>query len=267
MVGSAEFDLGPPIERPFTDFDSVHYRVDPPVDAHYTQPLQLLAYSHVNGFRRPELVNPPDILLTASEKLEQVALADLMPATVVSCDWNVLEAFGRDEGETILKPLNEVQSHGVTLLHWHDNNAVAAARDAVASVSAGFTRPVLLQRYFREVVTFGELRLWFIDGELLAYGRKRSVRGEPVIDMDKGDVIAPTVLNQRERDLADSVAAHLRRRRIRVAAVDAIAGFITDFNCLSPGLLVLLEDAYGIDYATTAIERLARPAVTIGFIP
>src|SRR5258706_9199569 len=82
-------------------FASIQYRTDPPVDAAYIYPLQLL----VIGIEKAELeghvereavqiVNPPSVLLMTNEKLEQALIGDLMPLTLVATEWSQLLEFG-----------------------------------------------------------------------------------------------------------------------------------------------------------------------------
>jgi hypothetical protein len=48
----------------------------------------------------------------------------------------------------------------------------------------------------------------------------------------------------------------LRKHRIRLAAVDWIAGKITDFNITSPGLIVAMEKLLQRDLASQIVRRL-----------
>ena len=87
--------LGPLAARAPEAFHSIHFRTDPPVDLAYIHPLQLLLLGC--GDRVP-IVNPARVLLTATEKLQAPPLAELMPPTVASAQWETLTRFGREEG-------------------------------------------------------------------------------------------------------------------------------------------------------------------------
>jgi glutathione synthase len=238
-----------------TVLDAVHYRTDPPVDRHYWEHLQLLAFAAARG--RPEIVNPVDVLARRSDKLGPPALAPALPPTIVSSSWECLAAFGRAEGRTVLKPMGGAQSRDVELLDWRSPSGVDHARLAVERTSDGFSRPVVLQR-FLDAVLEGEKRLWFVDGALLAHVRKRPVGGSFVIDVDKGSRCEPCELTDAEARLAGSIGDALASERVRLAAVDVIAGHVTDWNVTSPGMIPLMERLLERNLAREIVERLAR---------
>lgn len=229
-------------------FRQIHYRVDPPVDLAYLHPLQMLAQS-----ARRRLVNPVDALVLFSEKTLAAEIPELFPETCVSSSRGVLEAFVSARGRAVLKPLHLAQSKGVTLVE--ASNPGLLHRE-LALASEGFSRPVLLQEYLPEVAEKGETRLWFVDGELLAAVRKVPARGEFVIDMDRGGSLARAELSRTDRAATRKIGTLLRRHRIRLAAVDWIAGKITDFNVTSPGLIVPMEKLLQRDLASRIVRRL-----------
>jgi glutathione synthase len=232
-------------------FRSIQYRTDPPVDLAYLHPLQLLAL----GAGRTPIINPAPVLLGASEKLEAGFLRELLPPTLASSQWDFLLRFGREEGQTVLKPLHQAQSRGVRLLDWRTAEGEAEARDALQEATAGFTRPAILQRYLAGIAE-GEQRLWFLDGKLLAYVRKLPRQGDFRVDIDAGSPIAPTSLDRAERSAARLISRRLRERKIRLAAVDLIEGQVTDFNFTSPGLIVDMERVLGVDLARPIARAL-----------
>jgi glutathione synthase len=237
---------------PLRDFSRAIYRTDPPVDLAYIHPLQLLALSGV------EVVNPLRALLLHNEKLEGAFLGDLMPATCAASSWDALERFGRAEGRAVLKPFHQAQSKGVELLDFRSPAKRAAAKRACARTSAGFTTPVILQRYLPGILE-GEQRLWFLNGRLLAVAKKVPAHGSFRIDMDRGGSLAASTLNARERRAATQVGKRLRELQCRMAAVDLIEGKVTDFNLTSPGLLTPMEALLRENLSRPVVESLIRP--------
>jgi glutathione synthase len=255
--GAAGWGLGIPEDLPLAAFDQVHFRADPPVDRRYLEHLQLLAASCC-GPGAPELVNPWQALFGLGDKLGPPALARSMPPSIVSSAWDRLAAFGRSEGRTVLKPLGGAQSAGVRLLDWSTPAGVETAREAVRSVSDGLLRPVLLQRYFAEVRE-GELRLWFVDGRLLGQVRKLPRAGDFLVNMDEGSTCEACALAPAELRLAGAVGDALAAEGVRLAAVDVIAGHVTDWNLTSPGLVPVMEEALDRNLARPIVQALASP--------
>ena len=245
-----------------THFRCVIYRPDPPVDLAYLHSLQMLgmdieARRARDGHCATEILNPPSVLAGSSEKLVAV-LTDLMPPTMASAQWEDLQAFGRLEGETIVKPMHLCQSQGVEFLQWHTASAVERSRQALRSLTHEFRQPVVLQRFLSGVYE-GETRLWFLDGRLLACARKKPAPGTFRIEMHKGGTLEPHELTDLERQRVPVIGAHLERSGVWLAAVDLIDGWVTDFNVTSPGLLVDTESVLQRNLARPVIEALIRP--------
>ena len=247
------FLLAPARDLLMTDFGMVLYRANPPVDPRYWEHLQLIALAAGSG--GPELVNSFEALTRFGDKLGPPGLAKAMPPTLVSSSWDCLHAFGRAEGRTVLKPLGGAQSLGVLLLDWSSVNGVERARVEVARLSHGFGRPVLLQRFLPEVMD-GEKRLWFADGELLAHVKKRPIEGSFLVDMDKGSSCLACDLTLSEARLSATIGDAFRKEGVRLAAVDVIAGQVTDWNLTSPGMLPIMERVLHQNLAARVVRAL-----------
>lgn len=259
--GNADFRFAASASRSPIDFTRIIYRTDPPVDLAYLQPLQLLhlgiELATPRGARKPatELVNAAETLFTGNEKLEGALLKGLFPPTLAASQWDALRAFGEREGKTVLKPLHEAQSKGVELLDWSSPSACEANRAILARATEQFQRPVLLQRYLPGIAQ-GEQRLWFLNGKCIAVARKNPKSGEFRINMDQGATLSASRLDPREKKAAAQIGRFLRSRKIRLAAVDLIEGYVTDFNFTSPGLLTAIESVVGKNLAAPIVRSL-----------
>jgi glutathione synthase len=242
--------LSPEKTRKASDFDSLQYRVDPPVDLAYLHPLQIL-----NLDQRLKVVNPIPALFLASEKMEGLLLPGLAPATIAATQWKALEAFGRREKRTVMKPLHMAQSRGIELLDWRTDEGVGRARELIQDATAGFERPVLLQRYLAAIER-GETRLWFLDGKLLASARKLPLKNDFRVNIDQGSQLAPHRPTAAEKRAALVIGKRLRALKVRLAAIDLIDGYVTDFNITSPGLIRQMERVTGLNLAKKIVMAL-----------
>lgn len=238
------------------NFTQIFYRPDPPVNLAYLHPLQILALG-LRDVPGTELINPLRVLLESNEKLENFILKDFTPPSIVSSQWEKLAAFGHLEKTTVLKPLHQAQSKGVVRLHWSSRAGVQQAQRILEKTTQQFQVPVLLQHYLPEI-QWGELRLWFVDGDLLACVRKLPARGEFRIDMDRGGSLARAEPDSVQKKMIQKIGRILRRQKIRMAAVDVIGHFVTDFNFTSPGLLPQIENLLGKNLAQPLLGRLLR---------
>ena len=249
-------DLEHPSEFSPLDFQQVHYRPDPPVDAAYIHPLQVLRFA-VGKSKTTQVINPPGVLLTTNEKLEGAAFGKLFPSSLIASRWSILKSFGVAHERTVLKPLDSAQSRGVELLQWDTEQDLKRSQLEVSKATREFTAPVLLQEFLPGIHD-GEVRLWFVDGKLLAYARKLPLTGDFRVNIDRGSRVVPTELERAEKNAAQVISKLLIQRRIRLAAVDMIHAKVTDFNFTSPGLINKMELALNTNLAREIIARLAR---------
>ena len=245
------FRFAPAQVRAPEDFSQLHYRTDPPIDLAYLHPLQLLGLG-LRGRTGHEVVNPLNVLFRHNEKFEAATLPDLMPPSFVSSQWERLLSFGKSEGVTVLKPLHQAQSLGIELLDWRTSSTRDEAKAKLERATSQFNTPVLLQRYLPGIAD-GEVRLWFLDGKLLAYAKKLPPTGDFRVNMDGGSRLALHTLSEKEKTSVGKISGSLRAHRIRLTAVDLIEGFVTDFNFTSPGLITQMEALLG--------ENLAKPII------
>lgn len=252
-----DFEMSEPVPSEPREFFSIQYRPDPPVDLAYILPLQLLLLG-TWGRKSSHITNPPASLVLANEKLEPSVLGDLMPSSLASCQWEVLSAFGHAEGRTVLKPLHDAQSHGVELLDWRSPSGLDQARRMLSQATQNFEKPVLLQKYLSEI-SAGEIRLWFLDGKLIAYVKRLPLPGDFRVNSDRGSAVIKTSLSPKEKKVVPKISKLLKNRKIRLSAVDMVEGFVTDFNFTSPGLIPQIESCLSINLAKPIVKALQRP--------
>ena len=247
---------GPLIKQSPTDFTQLQYRVDPPINLSYLHPLQLLKLS-IQESKKTQIINPLSVLLAHNEKFEAASIKHMMPPSLVSSQWDYLVEFGRKEGRTVLKPLHEAQSHGIELLTWENQGSIDRSKKILFKTTEGFQTPVILQKYLTGI-TEGEIRLWFLDGKLLASVKKLPLQGDFRVNMDRGSQLAAHRLTRIEKTQTLKIARHLRKMKIRLAAIDLIDSLVTDFNFTSPGLIPQMETLLGENLARTIVKALAR---------
>ena len=236
-------------------FDFIHYRVDPPVDLNYLSPLKLLnlEIEKSNEKTKTQVVNSATLLQNANEKLESQLIPDLAPRTVVSSSLKVLEAFGKSEKKVILKPLHDAQSRGIELLQWTSPSEIKRSKKLIHSATSNFKTPILLQEYLPGIKE-GEVRLWFVDGELIGFVRKHPLPKTFKVDIDRGSMVTATSLSTREKRVVLKIGKHLKKKKIRMAAVDLIDEKVTDLNFTSPGLIVQMEKVLKTNLAKRIIS-------------
>lgn len=237
-------------------FTQIHYRTDPPVDLAYLDPLKLLVLGLDGIGARADkvIVNPPSVLCMGSEKLISKSI---LPPTIATSQFDLASRFGAEHGKVVLKPLHQAQSKGIELLDFTMEANLPKHYSVFETATRGFREPVLLQQFLPEI-TQGETRIWFLDGKILASARKIPKAGDYRIDMDRGGTLEEHALSRKEESVAKDISEVLKAHDIRLAAVDLISGFVTDFNFTSPGLLVQFEDLLGENFSKKILKALCR---------
>jgi glutathione synthase len=219
-------DLGPPRRISLDDdVDVVFQRKDPPVDAEYVVATQILTLC-----RRALVLNRPQGILSANEKLYALHFADLMPETLVARRIPQLVDFmAKLGGEMIVKPLEGRGGEGIFHVRHDDRNLFS-----ILEQSTRFeTRRIMAQRYLASVRQ-GDKRILLLEGEpigaLMRVPRDTEIRA----NLHVGGRPARAVLDDEDRRIAERLAPVLRRDGLFFVGIDVIGGRLTEVNVTSP---------------------------------
>ncbi|HEX4298973.1 MAG TPA: glutathione synthase, partial [Devosia sp.] len=150
------FRLGETARRNLADYDVVLMRQDPPFDMNYTTITHMLERIHPRTF----VVNPPAAVRNAPEKILVTEFPELMPPTLVTRDRALIQAFRKEHGNIIVKPLYGNGGAGVFLIEEGSHNLVSL----LELFETAFREPFMVQRYLPEVRQ-GDKRIILVDGE------------------------------------------------------------------------------------------------------
>jgi hypothetical protein len=129
------------------EVDLAFQRKDPPVDAEYVVATQILSLC-----RRTLVLNRPEGILAANEKLYALHFSELMAETLVTRHIpELLEFMEKMGGEMVVKPLDGRGGEGIFHVGAGDRN-----RNSILEQSTRFgARRVMAQRFLAEVATAG----------------------------------------------------------------------------------------------------------------
>jgi glutathione synthase len=206
--------------------DVVFIRKDPPFDAQYLHLTQLLDLASRSTF----IVNSPQGLRDANEKLFALQFAEYTPRTLVTSSPTRIQDFLREVGGVgVLKPLDGAGGFGVVLLR-HDDPNLHALIDLETLEGK---RPALLQEYL-PTVRDGDKRVLVLDGKVLGAIR-RVPRGNDIrANIHVGGTVEPADLNGVEQDLVNAVGRVLCNHGLWFAGLDLIGERLIEINVTSP---------------------------------
>lgn len=218
--------LSPPQLISLESMDAVFMRTDPPVDATYLYATYTLDYIDP---RKTLVVNSPNGIRAANEKMYALQFTQAIPETIVTADKEIIRQFVETKGAAILKPLGNKAGEGILFLQAGDRNFNSIIE---LSTSQGKI-PVMVQIYLSEAKD-GDKRIILLDGEPIGALNRLSCPGEFRNNMSTGGSVAAIEITPREQEICRQLADTLRRDGLIFVGIDVIGGYLTEVNVTSP---------------------------------
>ena len=237
-----------PAERTdLSTMDVILLRQDPPFDMAYITTTHLLERIHPKTL----VVNDPASVRNAPEKILVTEFPDLMPATLITRDKAEIEAFRREHGDVVMKPLYGNGGAAVFKVSAKDPN-FGSLYDLF---SVTFREPWVIQRFLPKVVE-GDKRIILVDG--LALGAVNRVPSGDDIrsNMVRGGAAETTELSPREREICERIGQTLRDKGLIFVGIDVIDGHLTEINVTSPTGLRAIKRLGGPDLASAIWDAI-----------
>jgi glutathione synthase len=234
---------------PVTAFDILMMRSDPPVDKRFIHTTYTLETAAAQGVH---VVNRPAALRDYNEKRFACSFPDLIPPTLITADYEVLQDFRSQHDKLVLKPLDAMGGQGVFVLDDDDPNF-----DVVWEMHTNKGAYPLMAQAFLPGIAEGDKRVLVIDGRpfdhaLVRTPKTGSLRG----NLAAGGSYDARPLNGQERAIAEQVGPVLKRKGITLAGLDIIGDKLIEINITSPTGLRELYKLTGDDPARHVIAAL-----------
>lgn len=210
----------------FDDLDVIWMRKDPPVDDVFLYACMMLDRADP---ARTLVLNNPQSLRVAHEKLWGLFADDITPRQVVSSRPEVLVAFVHKMGRGVLKPLHLMGGMGVMAFDAKDKNL----RSAADLLTLEGRRPAIAQE-FLPAVRDGDKRVIVLDGEpvgaVLRVPRDDDVRS----NLHVGGTAKAAVIDDDDRRICARIGPRLVELGLFFVGIDVIGGKLTEVNVTSP---------------------------------
>jgi len=231
------------------DWDVVLLRQDPPFDMAYITTTHLLERIHPETL----VVNDPAEVRNAPEKIFVLDFLDLMPPTIVTRALEDVQAFRREMGDVILKPLYGNGGAAIFRLGPEDTNAASL----VELFQTVFREPFMVQQY-RPEVKDGDKRIILVDGEFAGAINRVPAAGETRSNLHVGGTARPTELTEREKEICARLGPELKRRGLLFTGIDVIGPYLTEINVTSPTGIRQVKDFGGADIAAMIWDAIEQ---------
>ena len=219
------YRLAEACEIDLIDMDVVLLRQDPPFDLAYITSTHFL--ERIKS--RVLIVNNPEHVRNAPEKIFVMEFSDLMPPTLLTRDRAMIEKFRAQHGEVVMKPLYGHGGAAVFKVAQRDPN-FGSLFDMFSTL---FREPWVVQKFLPEVVK-GDKRILLIDGVALGALNRIPAQDDIRSNLVRGGSAASSELTQREKLICDKLGPELKKRGLIFVGIDVIEGYLTEINVTSP---------------------------------
>ncbi len=245
------FTLGDAVEQPLAELDVILMRKDPPFDTEYIYATYLLERAEVEGVL---VVNKPQSLRDANEKLYTAWFNQCTPHTLVSRRDDQLRAFLAEQGDIILKPLDGMGGASIFRLRQQDANIGVT----IEVLTQHGQRYIMAQRFIPEI-TSGDKRILVVDGEPIPYALARlPAKGEVRANIAVGGRGVGVELSERDRWICQQVGPTLREKGLLFVGLDVIGDYLTEINVTSPTCIRELDNQYGINISAKLMDAIEQ---------
>jgi len=235
--------------QPLEAMQFVWMRPDPPVTNEYLYATYILDYVDAS---KSKVINSPQGLRAANEKMYALQFTKAIPKTIVTADKGIIRDFVAAEGKAVMKPLNGKGGEGILFLEVGDRNINSLIE---ISTNIGKT-PVMVQEYLPDA-QLGDKRIILLDGEPIGAVNRVPQSGEFRGNMAAGGSAVQVNITDREREICNQLAATLKRDGLMFVGIDVIGGYLTEVNVTSPTAIREIDRLDGVCLGDRVMDWLA----------
>ena len=234
-----------------SNIDVIFMRKDPPFNMNYIYATYLLEQAENTGVL---VVNKPQSLRDANEKLFALNFPHCMPKTLVSSDVEQLCQFIEHMGVAIVKPLDGMGGTDIYKLYKNDDNI----SDIVGKLTNNGQRLIMAQE-FLSAIKDGDKRILLINGKPVDYALARI----PAEGSFKGNLAAGATgrgqpLSERDYYLCEQIAPMLIEKELLFVGLDVIGDYITEINVTSPTCIRELDKLFNLNISALLMDEVEK---------
>jgi len=234
---------------PLDQLNVILMRKDPPFDQEYIYATYLLERAESMGVY---VVNKPQSLRDANEKLFTAWFPQCCAETLVARDPARIRGFLQEQGEIILKPLDGMG--GTSIFHLRQNDPNLSV--ILETMTHYNSRYVMAQKYLPEIKD-GDKRILMINGVAIPYALARiPAQGESRGNLAAGGRAEGRPLTEQDLWIANQVGPTLREKGLVFVGIDVIGDKLTEINVTSPTCVQELDQQFGLNIAGMLMDHI-----------
>ena len=234
-------------DRTLHSLDAILMRKDPPFNMDYIYSTYILEKAEEKGTL---IINKPQSLRDANEKLFTNNFSQCMPPTLVSSQAENIKAFYQEHKDIILKPLDGMGGASVFRIKPGDSNLGVI----IETLTKHGTTLTMAQRFIPEIKQ-GDKRILLINGEPIPYALARiPAKGETRANLAAGGQGVGIELTDRDRWICEQVAPLLKAKGLIFVGIDVIGDYLTEVNVTSPTCIRELDKQFNINISAVLMD-------------
>jgi len=233
------------------DMSIILLRKDPPFDTQYLHDTHILDLAEAHGAL---VVNKPQSVRDANEKLFALHFPQCCPKSLVARDAKLLKEFVLEHGQAVAKSLDGMGGSAIFRVSDVDPNLNVIFE----TLTREGLELALVQQFLPEI-KLGDKRILLIDGDPIPYALARIPQGDEFRgNLARGGIGVAQPLTERDRWIAAQVGPEVRRRGLYFVGIDVIGDYLTEVNVTSPTCIRELDRAFDINIAGTLFDALEK---------
>lgn len=237
------------VKKPLHDLNTLLMRKDPPFNIDYVHMTYLLEVAESKGLR---VLNKPQSLRDANEKLFTAWFPQCCPPSFVSADAKKIKDFIHRQGEAIVKPLGSMGGDSIYRVNAHTKNL----DQILKNMTNQNKQMIMSQRYIPEI-TDGDKRIILINGEHLGYALARiPAKGDFRGNLAAGAKGEVRQLTEHDQWICEQVGPTLKAKGLYFVGLDVIGDYLTEINVTSPTGVRELEKDTDINICQRFFDKL-----------
>ncbi|MCL2912437.1 glutathione synthase [Shewanella corallii] len=245
------YQLGEVENKPLAELDVILMRKDPPFDTEYIYATHMLERAEEQGTL---IVNKPQSLRDANEKLFTAWFAQFTPKTLVTRDAKRIREFHAAEKDIILKPLDGMGGSSIFRVKEQDPNLGVI----IETLTGHGSQYAMVQKFIPEI-TEGDKRILVVDGEPVPYCLARiPQKGETRGNLAAGGSGVARPLSESDLAIAKAIGPELKKRGLIFVGLDVIGDKLTEINVTSPTCIKEIEAAFDVDITGMLMDAIEQ---------
>ena len=243
------FELGEAKDTPLSDLNVILMRKDPPFDTEFIYATYMLERAEEQGVL---IVNKPQSLRDANEKLFTAWFSEFTPETIVTRDAKRIRAFHQAKGDIILKPLDGMGGTSIFRVKQDDPNL-----GVIIETLTSYGQQYAMAQAFIPEITKGDKRILVVDGEPVPYALARiPMKGETRGNLAAGGSGVAQPLSDSDWAIARAIGPELKKRGLIFVGLDVIGDKLTEINVTSPTCIREIQAAFDVDITGMLMDAI-----------